>query len=629
MNNLLPNQQLYLDSQFSNAASHFQVGDLSAAESECRNILQKDKSNSPALALLGMVAYKTGHNHQALSLIKSAIKLEPHVAKYYFELGLIFHSLKKTDEEISSYRKALDIKEDYLPALVNLANLLITYGGADEVENLCKQAINVDSHQPQIYNNLGQLYLQRGDLYGSMTYFKKALKIEPKCAETTNNLGVAFQLMGDIDKAIQLFSKALELDSNSELAKRNMSIAVLNSPVWRGSNRFNLLKSCSQALNQKETRKYNFSAQALKSKPKLKLGYISSDFHNHPVGKNLYPLISEHDRSRFEIYLYSCSEKTDELTQSFRENSDIFRELSHKTIPAIADIIYSDQVDIIVYLAGRFNQNKSQIAAYRPAPVQISFHDCATSGIPEMDYWLTDNYLHPINTEELSTEKLYRLKQFYQFSKPNFCPHIVNSPFQYNNYVTFGSFCKPEKINEEVLKVWVQLLQKINNSKLLLKYKNYYDYELKKKWLKKFKKYGISPNRIILLAHNSTDPDHLAFYNQIDITLDPFPFNGATSTFESLLMGVPVISLNGETFVSRVSSTILKQCKQDEFVCDSYDDYILNAIRASQLTKNGRIKREKIRQMLLNSPLLNHKEYAKQVETAYLDIWKNLTFKLK
>ena len=143
MNNLLPNQQLYLDSQFSNAASHFQVGDLSAAESECRNILQKDKSNSPALALLGMVAYKTGHNHQALSLIKSAIKLEPHVAKYYFELGLIFHSLKKTDEEISSYRKALDIEEDYLPALVNLANLLITYGGADEVENLCKQAINL------------------------------------------------------------------------------------------------------------------------------------------------------------------------------------------------------------------------------------------------------------------------------------------------------------------------------------------------------------------------------------------------------------------------------------------------------------------------------------------------------
>ena len=408
-----------------------------------------------------------------------------------------------------------------------------------------------------------------------------------------------------------------------------MSIAVLNSPVWRGSNRFNLLKSCSQALNQKETRKYNFSAQALKSKPKLKLGYISSDFHNHPVGKNLYPLISEHDRSRFEIYLYSCSEKTDELTQSFRENSDIFRELSHKTIPAIADIIYSDQVDIIVYLAGRFNQNKSQIAAYRPAPVQISFHDCATSGIPEMDYWLTDNYLHPVNTEELSTEKLYRLKQFYQFSKPNFCPHIVNSPFEYNNYVTFGSFCKPEKINEEVLKVWAQLLQKINNSKLLLKYKNYYDYELKKKWLKKFKKYGINPNRIILLAHNSTDPDHLAFYNQIDITLDPFPFNGATSTFESLLMGVPVISLNGETFVSRVSSTILKQCKQDEFVCDSYDDYILNAIRASQLTKNGRIKRKKIRQMLLNSPLLNHEEYAKEVEAAYLDIWKNLTLKLK
>ena len=629
MNNLLPNQQLNLDSQFSNADSHFQIGDLSTAESECRKILQEDKSNSPALALLGMVAYKTGHNQQALSLIRSAIKLEPQEAKYYFELGLIFHSLKKTDDEISSYRKALDIKKDYLPALVNLANLLITYGRADEVENLCNRAIEVDRHQPQIYNNLGQLYLQRGDLYSSMTNFKKALKIQPGCTETTNNLGVTFQLMGDIDKAIQLFSKALELDSNSELAKRNMSIAILNSPVWKGNNRFNLLKSFNQDLNQEKTRKYKFSAPILKRKPKLKIGYISSDFHNHPVGKNLYPLISQHDRSKFEIFLYSCAEKQDELTLSFRENSDIFREISEKTLPAVADVIYSDQVDIIVYLAGRFNQNKSQIAAYRPAPIQISFHDCATSGIQEMDYWLTDNYLHPINTEEFSTEKLYRLKQFYQFSKPKFCPRIVNSPFEYNDYVTFGSFCKPEKINDDVLKVWAQLLHKIDNSKIMLKYKNYYDYELKKRWLKKFKNHGISPDRVILLAHNSTDPDHLAFYNQIDIALDPFPFNGATSTFESLLMGVPVISLNGETFVSRVSSTILKQCQQDEFVCDGYDNYIFNAIKASQLIKKGLIKRENIRQMLLSSPLLNHKEYAKQVEAAYLDMWKNLTLKLK
>ena len=214
MNNLLPKQQFYLDSQFSNAASHFKIGDLSTAETECRKILQKDSGNSPALALLGMVAYKTGHNQQAISLIKSAIKLEPHEAKYYFELGLIFHSLKQTNAEITSYRKALDIKNDYLPALVNLANLLITYGSADEVENLCKLAIDVDRHQPQIYNNLGQLYLQHGDLYGSMSNFKKALKLQPSCSETTNNLGVVFQLMGDIDQAIQFFSKALKLDSD-------------------------------------------------------------------------------------------------------------------------------------------------------------------------------------------------------------------------------------------------------------------------------------------------------------------------------------------------------------------------------------------------------------------------------
>ena len=173
-----------------------------------------------------------------------------------------------------------------------------------------------------------------------------------------------------------------------------------------------------------------------------------------------------------EIYLYSNVETPDQKTKIFKQFADQWSETSTMTDVQLARQIAEDRIDIAVYLAGRFNLNRVEIAAYRPAPVQVSFHDCATTGLDSMDYWLTDGFLHPEETDEKFTEELFRLPVFYQFTLPDPIPDITPTPYLENGYVTFGSFSKPEKISEEVVSVWGNVLKNTENSKLLLRTSN-------------------------------------------------------------------------------------------------------------------------------------------------------------
>ena len=256
--------------------------------------------------------------------------------------------------------------------------------------------------------------------------------------------------------------------------------------------------------------------------------------------------------------------------------------------------------------------------------MQISFHDCATTGIEAIDYWLTDPDLHPIETEELFVEKLYRLPQFYQFTVPSNTPHTAPPPVLHNQQVTFGSFNKPEKINREVIELWARLLSSIPGSRLLLKYQNFFsDDAMKTLWKGKFKERGLSIDRIGLLSRDDQQADHLALYSQIDICLDPFPFNGATATFEALLMGVPVVALEGKHFVDRVSTTLLKQANLSQFVAKTTDDYLSIARTLAQNTKELVNFRTKIRENIIGSNLCNAPRYARQIEKAYQCMWQN------
>ena len=606
------------------AQSLFSDGNVSASEDLCHQALKNDKLNADAIGLLALVSYQAGNVAKAKRLLSQAIVIKPKNAVHHYRLANIHQDQGKLEKAIACYSEALRQSPKFLGALVNLGNSYLQNGDYNQAINVSLKALDLAPKCIEAMTNLGQSYLRSGRLSYAHNTLLSIIQHKPNNAEFRNNYGIVQQLIGDVDGAIKTFKVALNLDPNCRLAKRNLMIAVLNSPKWTTKEHFNLQKSFCRPNTKILKSKQIFSGHDFSSARKLRVGYLTSDFCEHPVGYNLLPLIKNHNQEDFETYLYSNVESQDFVTNQFIETADQWRVIRHLNTEQAANLIRTDQIDIMVYLAGRFNGNRPEVANYQPAPVQISFHDCATTGIEAIDYWLTDADLHPIETEELFVEKLYRLPQFYQFTVPSNTPHTAPPPVLHNQHVTFGSFNKPEKLNREVIELWARLLSSIPESRLILKYQNFFsDDAIKTFWKGKFKEYGLSIDRISLLSRDDQQADHLALYSQIDICLDPFPFNGATATFEALLMGVPVIALEGKHFVDRVSTTLLKQASLSQFVAKTTDDYLSIAQNLALNNKELVKLRNKIRENLLGSNLCDAPRYARQIEKAYQDMWQN------
>jgi predicted O-linked N-acetylglucosamine transferase (SPINDLY family) len=310
------------------------------------------------------------------------------------------------------------------------------------------------------------------------------------------------------------------------------------------------------------------------------------------------------------------------MTEALSDFSDHFKTINTKNDQELALLIEKDEIDILVTLAGRFDENRPLVATYRPAPIQVSFHDCATSGLEAMDYYLTDSIIHPPSSKEKFTEHLYRLPTYYQYPTHNGLPVVNDSPVIKNGYITFCSFNKPEKIGEEVVELWAKVLKAIPNSRLLLKYFGHYSEPLMlERTIKRFKKHKIGKERLILNAAIDKQVDHLALYHQADIALDPFPFNGATTTFEALSMGVPVITLQGNHFVSRVATSLVTHIGYPELAAKSSENYIEIAKDLTNNVKKLNSIRKSLRKQLINSPLCDGITYAKDVEIAFRDMW--------
>ena len=290
----------------------------------------------------------------------------------------------------------------------------------------------------------------------------------------------------------------------------------------------------------------------------LRVGYLSSDFRDHAVGRNVFPLISSHDGSAFEVFCYADVRRPDAMTERFRACVDHWISITGKSDADVAGMVRADGIDVLVCLAGRFDENRPLVPAHRAAPVQVSWYDGATSGLEEMDYWLTDGFLHPPDTREIFTEALYRLPVLYQYPPIGDAPPVGPPPVDKARYVTFASFNNPAKVNGKVIRLWAAVLKSVPGSRLLLKYRNWYGQaSLRDRLIEGFAAGGIGRDRIVFAASPDSFRQHLDRYGEADIALDPFPFNGATTTFQALWMGVPVVSLAGETFISRMSGSIL------------------------------------------------------------------------
>ena len=355
---------------------------------------------------------------------------------------------------------------------------------------------------------------------------------------------------------------------------------------------------------------------------KLRIGYISGDFNKHSVAYFFEPLLQHHNANAVETFCYYNYHVIDAATKRLMSFSNYWHSIFGVSDTDVVNLIKNDNIDILVDLSGHTDKNRLLVFAQKPAPIQVTWLGYPnTTGLSAIDYRLTDIIADPIGeADDLHSETLLRLPNGFQCYKGDQTVIAdVNLPQKSNGYITFGSFNNLSKVTPEVIQVWSKILHAIPTSRLILK--NSMLNHGKKQLLELFKQEGIAEDRIKLHETLASMEEHLKLYSAIDIGLDPFPFNGATTTCEALWMGVPVITLLGDRHVGRVGASILTNVGLTDFIAQDIDGYVELAIKMASNIEYLQDIRQGLRKKMESSPLCNGKSFACDIENAYQDMW--------
>ena len=350
---------------------------------------------------------------------------------------------------------------------------------------------------------------------------------------------------------------------------------------------------------------------------KIRVGFISGDFHLHPVINWSWPLMSKFDKNLFEIYCYSNDKSKDKVNKYLRTIMHSWHDIYDLKDEAAAKLIRDDEIDILFDLDGHTGDNRLPIMAYRPASVQVvGVGDMFSSGFDCIDYFLSDETC--AGDESFFTEKFIKLPHNHICYEPtSTMAPATEPPCIKNGFITFGTFNQFQKITDSMLIAWKNILDAVPDSRLILKNKIVGMDGGKDFISNRLKKFGFDLAQVEL---RSTTKTYLQEYNDVDIALDTYPYTGGVTTCEALYMGVPVVSLYGTRHGTRFGLSILKNIGIDELAVDSYEDYVRRAISLAGDWELLTILRNNLRTMMKKSPLMDSENYVREVEEAFIKI---------
>ena len=619
--------QMSIDQAMQIAVAQHRAGKLRESALICQQVLTAQPKHLPALHLLGVICGQAGQLDKATQLLRHAISLAPQEARLHFDLAFFVRRQGKVEESIAGYRRAIALKPDFAEAHSNLGIVLRSAGRLEESITSHRTALALQPGLPQAHCNLGAALRLNGQIDEAIAAYRRALELSPDFAEAHSNLGNALADIAQADEAIGCFRQALKLNPRSARVHDNLLMAMhCQSPLDPQA-----ILTESQAWNQQhaEPLKQSILPHANDRNPdrRLRIGYVSPDFREHPVGRFMLPLLSSHDRAAFEIFCYSDATASDEMTRKLSPCADVWRNTAGQPI---ADLVRADRIDILVDLAGHTLNNRLLDFARKPAPVQITVLGYpGTTGLATMDYRLTDVHADPPDQPETyCTEELIRLpRTAWCFSPPQ--PDISprQPPAISAGHVTFGSFNNLSKMNAPLMRMWASILGAAPGSRLLLKARAFNSSAVQDRIRRMATTAGIEPERIELCGWMSP-ADHWAAFSRIDIALDSYPYHGTTTTCEAIWMGVPVITRAGNCHVSRVGVSLLSNIGAPEWIAQSDGDYLRIAVElANDLPRLAELG-STLRPRIESSPLMDARGFARDIEDAYRAVWRRWSQKV-
>ena len=555
-----------LNQVFQIAADHHQRGALAEAARIYAQILEIDPSYGPALKSYGVLLCQAGEFVAGAEILGHATTVMPHDAEAWSNLGNALRILEQSDEAIRA----------------------------------CERAVELDPGQKFALNNLSAALRQASRIGESIEAARRALQIDPDFVDAAINLASGHQAAGEIEEALSVLQR---VSGASEGLRDNLLFTSLYS----------------DAISEEEiTRLHVRQAsrpEPLPKSPSLKrIGFVSGDLRAHPVGKFLLPLLKE--IVGLEVVLYASQIFDDEVSAELRGAATGWRNVYGQSAEAVAEMVRSDGIDILIDLAGHSALNRLDVFRLRCAPMQVTYLGySATTGEPNMDWILADEVLIPQSSEHLYTERVARMPVPFLTGKITPSPRRVASP-----HIRFSSFNNPAKMSPTCLDAWAEILRRVPESTLLLKYKFFESDYVAERFLREFSQREISAERIVTLGHDTAER-HAARFGEIDIALDTFPYTGATTTMDALSRGIPTITYAGPRYVSRMSASLLAALDMPELIATSTEEYVEIAVSLALST----VERERIATRILDqfpsSPLVDGKTQAANFAAALHGIW--------
>ena len=616
---------LTVNNKFKLGVKYYQSGKFQPALTIFQQLSAEQADNPDIWKLLGSVYHKIGALNQAIAAYEKLTQLQPKNVSALSNLGVLYINQGKLKSAIASFKSSIEFKPDYAEAYNNLGELYRNLGQLAEAQNYLQTAIKFKPEYATAYYNLGNLYKNQGNLSQAIAAYQQVIQLQPDYCDAYNNLGNTYLEWGESSLAIECYQKATQQLKSKE-AEHNLLFALHYSSKFSPQQIYTKHRHWRKKYQSSSIREELTTKNLVDPKRKLRIGYVSGDLKTHSVSYFFEPLLINRDRNSFAIICYANNQKSDKVTERLNHLADEWREINPLDDSQVTQLIRQDKIDILVDLSGHTLGNRLLIFARKPAPIQITYLGYPnTTGLTTIDYRLTDTYVDPEGkTDHLHTEQLIRLpNSFLCYQPPEITPDVNLLPAIANNYITFGSFNNLAKVNQETINHWAVILKQIPNSRLLLKSKSLQDSGACDRIYKLFADKGINCQRLVLKAWEKGINNHLAIYNQVDIALDTYPYHGTTTTCEAMWMGVPVITLAGEAYVSRVGVSLLSAVGLNEFIAESPEEYMQKAVELANNCQRLTELRQNLRSKMQSSSLTDGKVFTQDLELAYRQMWRD------
>jgi len=557
--------------------------EFAEAEGILRRALDQDQRSADAAFNLGNALHGLGRSKEAAGLYQQALQLRPGFVDASINLGNMYRATGEFTAAVAAYAATLLIQPDSIAAMNNAGCVLRTMGRFDDAEDMLRRGLKIDARHAALHDNLGSVLKDVGDLDAAIACFRQSLALEPNNATTHSNLAYALSFQ-----------------------------ATQPQPILEECLRWNIRFGAVPRLGPQRRQ------DALPRR--LRIGYVSPDFREHCQSLFTMPLLSHHDHRAFEIYCYSSVERPDDRTRRVAEYADVWRDVRTLDDAALADTIRADNIDILVDLTMHMARGRPLTFVRKPAPIQVAWLAYpGTTGIEAMDFRISDSRLDPEGFDSHYSERTIRLPDSFWCYDPLATEPTANAlPATTRGYVTLGCLNNPCKLTDATLQLWSRVLHAVPTSRLLLLAPSG---RHGRRLAQRLSLLGIADDRVGFVPYRAR-AEYLRTYHDIDLGLDTFPYNGHTTSLDSLWMGVPTVTRVGNTSVGRGGLSQLFQVGLSELAADTDAAFVDIAVElCANLPRLAQL-REHLRERLEQSPLMDGPRFAAQMESVYRRLWR-------